>query len=202
MTKGRVEAFSDGVIAIIITIMVLELHPPQGSSPHDLLHVLPKFLGYTMSFVYVAIYWNNHHHLMAVVRHVNGRVLWLNMLLLFFLSIVPFTTDWMTEHHAEPFPVALYGINLLACAIAFTLLLRGLLKVNGPETGLAEAVGKDWKGNISLLFYIASLPFAYVDVRFAFACYITVALIWFVPDTRIERVLIRKGDEQESHNSH
>ncbi|MDQ6611198.1 MAG: TMEM175 family protein, partial [Gemmatimonadota bacterium] len=156
---------------------------------HALLPVLPKFLGYALSFVYVAIYWNNHHHLMAAARTVSGRILWLNMLLLFCLSIVPFTTAWMTEHPSSAFPVALYGMNLLACAIAFTLLLRGLLAVNGPDSGLAAAIGNDWKGNVSLLFYIAALPLAYIQVSLAFSCYIIVATIWFIPDPRLERIL-------------
>ena len=189
MTKGRLEAFSDGVIAIIITIMVLELRPPEGATPHDLLPILPKFLGYTLSFVFVGIYWNSHHHMLAVVRHVNGAVLWYNMLLLFTLSLVPFTTSWMSEHHAEAFPVALYGFNLLACAIAFTFLTSALLRVNGPETGLATALGKNWKGKLSLVFYVLALLLAFVHVWLALACYITVALIWFAPDPRMERVL-------------
>jgi uncharacterized membrane protein len=194
MTKGRLEAFSDGVIAIIITIMVLELHAPEGFTPHDLLPVLPKFLGYILSFVFVGIYWNNHHHLFQVVRHVSGRVLWSNMFLLFCLSVVPFTTDWMSEHHTQPFPVALYGINLLACGIAYTLLTRALLKVNGAETGLAEALGEDWKGKTSLAFYVASLPLAYVQPGLALACYVCVALMWFVPDKRMERVMAHKEE--------
>lgn len=194
MTKGRVEAFSDGVIAIIITIMVLELHPPEGSTARDLLPVVPKFLGYVMSFVYVGIYWNNHHHLFAVVKHVSGRVMWTNMLLLFFLSVVPFTTNWMTEHPHEAFPVALYGVNFLCCAISFTLVVRALLACNGPETGLAAALGRDWKAYVSIMLYVASIPLAYASVWAAFACYITVALIWFVPDKRMERVLIKQAE--------
>ncbi|MEP6834137.1 MAG: TMEM175 family protein [Gemmatimonas sp.] len=189
MTKGRVEAFSDGVIAIIITIMVLELHPPEGTALSDLAPVLPKILGYVLSFAYVGIYWNNHHHLMQLVRHVRGGVLWANMHLLFWLSVIPFTTAWMSEHHAAPVPTALYGGNLIMCGIAYTILVRALISVNPPETGLAEAIGNDWKGWVSVGGYALAIPLAFFNRWISVAIYVSIALLWFVPDTRIERVL-------------
>jgi len=192
VTKGRVEAFSDGVIAIIITIMVLELHPPEGTTLADLQPVLPKMLGYVLSFLYVGNYWNNHHHLMQVVRHVRGGVLWANMHLLFWLSVIPFTTAWMSEHHASPVPTALYGGNLLLCGIAYTILVRALLRVNPPETGLAEAIGKDWKGWASLAGYSLAIPIAFFNRWISVAIYVSVALLWFIPDSRIERVLAKQ----------
>ena len=196
MTKGRVEAFSDGVIAIIITIMVLELRPPEGTTFSDLQPVLPKMLGYVLSFVYVGIYWNNHHHLMQAVRHVSGNVLWANMHLLFWLSVIPFTTAWMSEHHAAPVPSALYGVNLWMCAVAFTILVRALLKVNPPETGLEEAIGNDWKGRASLAGYTVAIPLAFLNQWISVAIYIAVALVWFVPDPRIERVLVKQKQHE------
>ena len=202
MTKGRVEAFSDGVIAIIITIMVLELRPPEGTSLADLGPVLPKALGYVLSFVFVAIYWNNHHHLMQAVRHVRGGVLWANMHLLFWLSVIPFTTAWMSEQHAAPVPTALYGGNLLLCGFAYTLLVRALLKVNPPETGLAEAIGKDWKGWVSLAGYAIGIAMAPFNEWISVALYVSVALLWLVPDTRIERVLVKQGGEHsDTHHT-
>lgn len=202
VTKGRVEAFSDGVIAIIITIMVLELHPPEGISFGDLAPVLPKLLGYVLSFIFVGIYWNNHHHLMQVVRHVRGAVLWCNMHLLFWLSVIPFSTAWMSEHHAAPATVVLYGANLLMCGVAYTILVQSLLKVNPPETGLAEAVGKDWKGWISVAGYALGIALAYVNQWISVALYVSVALLWLVPDTRMERVLLKQLDANARQNQH
>ena len=189
MTKGRVEAFSDGVMAIIITIMVLELHPPEGASLIDLKPVIPKALGYVLSFVYVGIYWNNHHHLMQLVRHVRGSVLWANMHLLFWLSVSPFTTAWMSEHHAAPVTAALYGANLLLCGLAYTILVRALIHVNPPETGLAAAIGNDWKGWVSVAGYALAIPLAFFNQWISVAIYVSIALLWIIPDTRIERVL-------------
>lgn len=196
MTKGRLEAFSDGVLAIVITIMVLELHPPEGASFADLSTVLPKFLGYVLSFVFVGIYWINHHHLMQVVRRISGAVLWLNIHLLFWLSVIPFTTAWMSEHHAAPAPVALYGLNLLMCGFAYTLLVRSLLRVNPPETGLREAIGNDWKGWVSLGAYAAAISLAFVNRWISVALYVCVALLWFIPDSRMERALLKAPGER------
>jgi uncharacterized membrane protein len=191
MTKGRLEAFSDGVIAIIITIMVLELRPPHGHDLADLAPLLPKVLSYLLSFLFLAIYWNNHHHLMHVVERVNGRVLWANVHLLFWLSLVPFVTAWMDEAGAEPEPVALYGVVLLFAGVAYFLLTRALLGIHAPASRLAVALGADWKGKASLLAYLAAIPLAFVSRWLAIGFYVAVAMVWFVPDLRIERVLER-----------
>jgi len=193
MTKGRLEAFSDGVIAILITIMVLELRPPHGRALVDLAPVVPKLLSYLLSFVFLAIYWNNHHHLMHVVERVNGRVLWANVHLLFWLSLVPFATAWMDEAGAEPEPVALYGGVLLLAGVAYFLLTRALLAIHAPDSRLATALGLDWKGKASVLAYAAAIPLASVSCWIAIAIYVAVAVVWFVPDMRIERTLERPG---------
>lgn len=187
MHKGRLEAFSDGVIAIIITIMVLELKVPHGAQLADLAAMTHLFLLYALSFIFVGIYWNNHHHLMQSVQHVSGAVLWANMHLLFWLSLVPFATSWMGEHVSEPVPVVVYGIVLLACAIAYTILLKLLLKAHPKDSLLARAIGGDRKGKVSLLIYLVALPFAYVSTYLSYACFVAVALIWLLPDPRIER---------------
>lgn len=187
MHKGRLEAFSDGVIAIIITIMVLELKVPHGAQLSDFLGMTHLFLLYALSFVFVGIYWNNHHHLLQSVQHVSGPVLWANMHLLFWLSLVPFATNWMGEHVTEPVPVVVYGFVLLACAIAYTILLKVLLKAHPKDSLLARAIGSDRKGKISLLIYLAALPLAFVATYFSYACFIAVALIWLLPDPRIEK---------------
>lgn len=199
MTKGRVEAFSDGVIAVIITIMVLELHPPEGTSFTDLKPVLPKVLAYVLSFVFVGIYWNSHHHLMAVVKNVRGWVLWTNMHLLFWLSVIPFTTAWMSEHGAAPIPVALYGANLLMCGIAFSFLVSSLLKANIGDSEVAEAISPDWKSWSSLACYVVAIPLAYFNhEQISIALYIAVALTWFIPDARIERVMATMHNDQHT----
>jgi uncharacterized membrane protein len=189
MSKGRLEAFSDGVIAIIITIMVLELKVPHGSDPAALRPLLPVFLSYALSFVFVGIYWNNHHHLFQVVRQVNGNILWANLHLLFWLSLIPAVTAWMGENHAEPWPVALYGLVLLLAGCAYFVLTRVLLAHHDPDSALARALGADFKGKISVLLYAVGVPFAFVDVRVAIALYVLVAVIWFLPDRRIEHIL-------------
>lgn len=190
MNKTRLEAFSDAVIAIIMTIMVLELKIPHGDDFAALKPLLPVFLAYVLSFIYLGIYWNNHHHMLQATRKVNGKVLWSNMLLLFWLSMIPFATGWMGENHFAPLPTALYGVVLLLCAVSYTLLQNKLTKHSDGENALlAEAVSGDLKGKISLVCYIAAIPLAFVQQNIAHALYVIVALIWLVPDKRIERKL-------------
>ncbi|MEI9904672.1 MAG: TMEM175 family protein [Asticcacaulis sp.] len=193
MTKGRLEAFTDGVVAIIITIMVLELKTPAGFDLKALTSLWPTFAMYAMSFVYVGIYWNNHHHMMHAVHRINGAVLWANMHLLFWLSLVPFTTRWMGESWIEnpvvkpALPFAVYGVSLIMPAIAYTLLVRALIAANGKDSLLARAIGADWKGYVSLVFYAVGIGLSFWNVLAALACYATVAAIWFLPDRRIEK---------------
>lgn len=189
MTKSRLEAFSDGVIAIIITIMVLELKVPHGDSLEALRPLIPVFFGYVLSFVFVAIYWNNHHHLFQVVHHVDGRVLWANSHLLFWLSLVPFTTGWMDQNHFSGPPVAIYGVNLLMAGFAYSLLVRALLARHAEDSPLATAVGSDMKGKISLALYLAAIGICFIEPRVACAIYVAVAILWIVPDRRVSRVL-------------
>jgi len=189
MTTGRLEAFSDGVLAIIITIMVLELKVPHGADFAALKPLVPVLLSYVLSFIYLGIYWNNHHHMMHVVHRVSGGVLWANLLLLFWLSLVPFVTGWMGENHFAPAPMALYGVVLLMAAISYTILVRATLRVEGPDSKLAKAIGRDRKGNISLLLYVVGIAASFVASWLSGAMYIAVALIWLIPDRRIERVL-------------
>ena len=191
MKTTRLEAFSDGVLAIIITIMVLELHIPHGAGLEALQPLLPVFLSYILSFVYVGIYWNNHHHLLHATGMVNGRILWANLHLLFWLSLVPFTTGWMGENHFAPLPTAVYGIVLLFAALAYWILVNVIIAAEGPHSKLALAVGKDIKGKISPLFYLAAIPLAFVHQAIAEALYVAVALIWLVPDRRIESRLAK-----------
>jgi uncharacterized membrane protein len=186
MTKTRLEAFSDGVIAILITIMVLELKVPHGAAWSDLHELLPTFLAYVLSFVNLGIYWNNHHHLLHTVDRVSGGIMWANLHLLFWLSLVPFFTGWMGENHNAPLPTALMGADLLLAAIAFYILVRTIIRVHGPQSKLATAIGNDWKGKISPLGYAIAIPLAFVHVWISDALYIAVALIWLVPDRRIE----------------
>lgn len=189
MEKDRLAAFSDGVIAIIITIMVLELHPPHDSSLAALFGLWPTFLSYALSFIYVAIYWNNHHHLLHTVTRVSGAILWANMHLLFWLSLVPFTTSWLNETDGGPWPAALYGASLLAPALAYYLLQSMIVKAHGPDAMLAQAIGKDWKGKLSPLIYVAGIGACFADPRLGLLAYVLVALIWLIPDRRIERAL-------------
>ena len=190
MNKTRLEAFSDGVIAIIITIMVLELKVPHGEQLADLLKLGPVFLSYVLSFVYVGIYWNNHHHMLHAVKKVNGSILWSNLHLLFWLSLLPFTTGWMGENHFASLPVAVYALDLLMCALAFTLLQSRIIKSQGSDSLLASAVGSDAKGKISVVAYLIAIPMALLGYSWlAGALLIAVALIWFIPDRRIENKL-------------
>jgi uncharacterized membrane protein len=186
MNKNRLEAFSDGVLAIIITILVLELKIPHGAELGALRPLLPTFLTYVLSFVNLGIYWNNHHHMLHAAGRITGGVLWANLHLLFWLSLVPFTTGWMGENHFAPVPTAVYGAVLLAAAVAYFVLQSTLLAAEGPRSRLARAVGNDLKGKISPLLYAAAIPLAFVREWIADALYVTVALIWLVPDRRIE----------------
>src|SRR5882672_6654016 len=182
MTKGRLEAFSDGVLAIIITIMVLELKVPHGADLQALQPLIPVFLTYSMSFVYIGIYWNNHHHMFHATGRINGQVLWANLHLLFWLSLVPFATGWVGENHFAPVPVAIYGCVMLMAATAYFILVRTRLAVEGPGSKLAAAIGKDFKGKISGVLYMAAIPLAFVQTWIAVGVYVLVALIWLVPD--------------------
>ncbi len=192
MTKNRLEAFSDGVIAIIITIMVLELKVPDGRTLHDLQALWPKFLSYLLSFVYLGIYWNNHHHLLHTLHRVNGAVMWANLHLLFWLSVIPFATAWMGESAFAPEPMSLYGVGLLASAWSWVLLQRSIIRLEGPDSALARAVGSDRKGLLSQALYVAGIPLAFLHPALSGACYVAVALIWLVPDQRIERQLAQE----------
>ncbi len=190
MNKTRLEAFSDAVIAIIMTIMVLELKVPHGDTFEILKPLLPVFLAYVLSFVYLGIYWNNHHHMLQATKRVNGKVLWANMHLLFWLSLVPFATGWMGENHFAAMPTALYGVVLLMCALAYTILQMTIVKHHTDEENLlAKAVGKDLKGKISLVCYLLAIGFSFVQENISHSLYVVVALIWLVPDRRIERNL-------------
>jgi uncharacterized membrane protein len=191
MSKGRLEAFSDGVIAIIITIMVLELRPPEGSKFADLKPLVPTLLAYILSFAMLAIYWNNHHHLMHVVERIDGGVLWANMHLLFWLSLAPFATAWLGEHARESAPVATYGIVFLGAAAAYFVLTRALLRLHEPSSRLAVALGRDWKGKLSAVAYVVAIPLAFASTWLAVAIYVGVAIVWLVPDRRITRVVQR-----------
>ena len=187
VTRGRLEAFSDGVIAILITIMVLELTPPHGATIEDLVPLWPVFVAYVLSFANLAIYWNNHHHLLQAAKTVSGRVLWANMLLLFWLSLVPFGTAWMGENEFAAFPVALYGVILIMAAFSYGFLVRALMAAPGQTSTLAEALGGDFKGRISPMLYLVAIPIAFIAPLVAFGIYIFVAAMWIVPDPRIER---------------
>jgi uncharacterized membrane protein len=189
MSKGRLEAFSDGVIAVIITIMVLELQAPHGATLADLKPKIPAFLSYVLSFIFVGIYWNNHHHLLHAIHKVNGRILWANLHLLFWLSLIPFATDWMGVNHWSTVPVAVYGCLLFMAATAFTILAYELIALEGKDSTLARAMGRDYKGKTSLLLYAVAIPLAYINPRISTAIYVLVAFIWLIPDRRIERVV-------------
>jgi uncharacterized membrane protein len=192
MSKGRLEAFSDGVLAIIITIMVLELRAPREPRPEALVPLVPVLLSYVLSFVFVGIYWNNHHHLLQAVRQVNGRILWANLHLLFWLSLTPFVTSWMGQTNFGAWPVAAYGVVLLLAACAYYILTRVLIAYHGQDSALALAMGRDFKGKLSLLIYAAAIPVAFVEPLVACALYVLVALIWLVPDRRIEGTLTQR----------
>jgi TMEM175 potassium channel family protein len=192
MGKGRLEAFSDGVLAIIITIMVLELKVPHGDDIAALKPLVPVFLSYLLSFVYIGIYWNNHHHLLHATQNVSGSILWANLHLLFWLSLIPFATGWMGENHFAPAPTALYGVSLLMAAIAYWVLQRAIMVNQGPDSLLAVAVGNDLKGKASPILYVLSIPLAFLSTWMADAIYVGVALMWLVPDKRIENTLYGK----------
>src|SRR5258706_1646141 len=187
MSKSRLEAFSDGVIAIIITIMVLEFKVPHEATWQALIPIAPVFLSYALSFVFVGIYWSNHHHLLHVVEHVKGGVLWANLHLLFWLSLTPFVPGWLGENHFAAVPAALYGVVLLCAAIAYFILARSLLSIHSPDSVLATALGADFKGKISMVIYLVAIPLAFVRSWLACGLYILVAVMWLVPDRRIER---------------
>jgi uncharacterized membrane protein len=196
MEKNRLEAFSDGVLAIIITIMVLELKVPHavGEAPHtatlaDLKPVLPVFLSYVLSFVYLGIYWNNHHHMLHATQHVSGGILWANLHLLFWLSLFPFTTAWAGDNHLAPTPTAVYGCVLLMAAAAWYILERVIIRHQGPDSILGQALGNRWKENLSLWCYLAAIPLAFVSVWLSLGLFVFVAILWLVPDRRIERAL-------------
>ena len=189
MNKNRLEAFSDGVLAIIITIMVLEFKVPTETTFEAIVPLLHKFLSYILSFIYVGIYWNNHHHMMHTVKHVNGTILWANLHLLFWLSMIPFTTAWIGEHHFAPFPMMLYGIILLMNAIAYFILQSLILKHHGKDSLLSKAIGKDYKGKASVVLYLIAVLVSKDYTVISGAIYIVVALLWLIPDNRIERIL-------------
>ncbi|MEO8295785.1 MAG: TMEM175 family protein [Gemmatimonadota bacterium] len=189
MTKGRLEAYSDGVLAILITIMVLELRVPHGTSLESLRPLAPEFVTYLLSFVYLGIYWNNHHHLLHAADRIDGRVLWANQHLLFWLSLVPFVTGWMGENHFAPLPTSLYGVVLLLAAVSFTILQKTLIAAQGPGSRLLTAIGSDRKGKISILIYLLAIPLAFLNEWFSWTAYVIVAVIWFVPDRRFESAL-------------
>jgi uncharacterized membrane protein len=197
VNKNRLEAFSDGVLAIIITIMVLELRTPEDASWHGLAEVLPTLLSYLLSFVYVGIYWNNHHHLIQLADRVNGAILWANLHLLFWLSLFPFTTRWMDESGFLQVPVLIYGINLLCAAVAFYVLERALIREQGRSGPLARALGRDWKGKASPLIYLLGIALATVQPLLGIAIYTVVAMIWLVPDRRVEQFV--RGAHQGGH---
>ncbi len=186
MTKSRIEAFSDGVIAIIITIMVLELHVPHGADWSVLGPLVPLFLTYVMSFVFLGIYWNNHHHMLQATSRVNGKILWANLYLLFWLSLIPFATGWMGQNHAAPVPTAVYGIVLLCAAVAYAILQAAIIAEEGATSKLRAAVGNDAKGKSSMALYAIAIPLAFVKSWIAIAIYVGVALMWLIPDRRIE----------------
>jgi uncharacterized membrane protein len=192
MGKNRLEAFSDGVLAIIITIMVLELKVPHGDTVAVLMPLVPVLLSYVLSFVYVGIYWNNHHHLLHAVHTVTGSILWANLHLLFWLSLIPFTTGWMGENHFATLPAAAYGLVLLMAAIAHWILQRRIIASQGEDSMLKRAIGSDWKGKLSALLYVSGIALAFVSPWLAVSIYVLAAIMWVIPDRRIERVLIRK----------
>lgn len=192
MNKGRFEAFSDGVIAVIITIIVLEMKVPHGETVEALAPVVPVFLSYVLSFIYVGIYWNNHHHMLHATTAVTGSMLWANLHLLFWLSLIPFTTGWMGENHFAAAPVALYGLVLLLAAVAYRILQQLIIASQGQESVLKQAIGSDWKGRLSLLVYAAAIPMAFVSRWISLALYLFVALNWLIPDKRIEEVISKK----------
>ena len=202
MNKNRLEAFSDGVLAVIITVMLLELKPPHGDSLGSLGELAPKFASYALSYVYIAIYWHNHHHLLHATKRVNGTIMWANTVLLFALSLVPFVTGWMAENHFAAGPVAAYGFVLLASAVAYFVLTRCIVRHEGESSKVEQAIGRDTKGKISIVLYASAIPLAFVNRWLSFALYWVVALLWLVPDRRVERVEARAEEHQHDRSSH
>jgi uncharacterized membrane protein len=200
MSKNRLEAFSDGVIAILITIMVLELPKPEGTTWQALRADLPVLLAYALSFVYLGIYWNNHHHMLAAVHRVNGAALWANLNLLFWLSLVPFTTAWMSEQNFPVVPAAAYGVVLLVAAVSYTVLQGALLRIEGDQSLLREAIGRDVKGKLSPLLYCLGIGLSFVGAGLGLTVYVAVALMWFVPDRRVERRMTAAQDGDLEHS--
>ena len=198
MGKNRLEAFSDGVIAIIITIMVLELKVPHSADFQALLPLWPVFMSYVLSFIYVGIYWNNHHHLIHAVKEVSGGVLWANLHLLFWLSLIPFVTAWMGENHFKPAPTVAYGFVLFMCATAYSLLVRRLIAHHDKNAALAEAIGDDRKGKISIVLYLAGIALTWFAAWLGFLAYVCVAVMWLIPDRRIERKVVEEEREEAS----
>ena len=196
MGTNRLEAFSDGVLAIIITVMVLEMKVPHGDDLNLLKPVFPVFLSYILSFVYIGIYWNNHHHMMYTVQHVNGKVLWANIHLLFWLSLIPFASGWMGENNFTTWPVALYGIVLLMAGVAYYILAQSLIQLHGKDSLIGKAIGKDRKGIISVVIYLVAIPVAFLNSSLSLIMYAMVAAMWFIPDRRIEKRII-KDDNTE-----
>lgn len=194
MKTSRLEAFSDGVLAIIITIMVLEIKIPHHAGFENLIPLIPTFLSYLLSFIYVGIYWNNHHHLFQAVERVNGKVLWANLFLLFSLSLIPFSTGWLGENHVATAPVVLYGVFLLLAAIAYYLLAHFLMELHGKDSTIAKAMGKDWKGKLSVIFYLAAILLGFFFPWAGITIYIVVAAMWFIPDKRIEKNIIKNPE--------
>jgi uncharacterized membrane protein len=191
MSKERMLAFSDGVIAVLITIMVLELKVPHGADWAAVAPLVPVFLTYILSYVVIGIYWNNHHHMFQLCHRINGMILWANLHLLFWLSLIPFVTGWMGENHFAALPTAAYGVVMVGAALSYTILTAAILKEEGPGSKLAAAVGRDRKGKLSLMMYIAAIPLAFVNQFVSDAIYVAVALIWFIPDRRIEKTIQR-----------
>jgi uncharacterized membrane protein len=198
MSKARLEAFSDGVIAILITIMVLELKVPHGEDFAALRPLLPVFLTYVLSFVFLGIYWNNHHHLLHAAGQINGKILWANLHLLFWLSLIPFVTGWMGENHLSPLPTAVYGVVMLVAGVSYLILQNAIRAQLGPNSALAVAVGKDYKGKMSALLYFTAIPAAFVRPWISAGLYVFVALMWLIPDRRIEAALHRAGEHRSS----
>jgi len=194
MDSGRLEAFSDGVLAIIITIMVLEMKAPEETTLEAFIPVIPIFVSYLISFIYVGTYWNNHHHLFQITEQVNGKVLWVNLLLLFCLSLVPFATSWIGENHIEPIPVAFYGIVLLMSGIAYGLLQKTIIQSHDDDHALKQMAGKNIKGNISFILYLIGIAFSFWEPWIGIACYVVVLCIWFIPDIRIEKSLKKEHE--------
>lgn len=193
MNSDRLKAFTDGVVAVIITIMVLEMKPPEGATLEDLLKVAPVFVSYVLSFIYVAIYWNNHHHFFALTPQVNGAVMWANLHLLFWLSLVPFATAWAGEHPLQPWPSAAYGAILLACALAWYLMQIAIFRAQGPDSDLRRATGRDWKGKSSPVACAVAIGVSFIEPGIAALIYAAVAAVWLIPDLRVNRVIAGRG---------